>query len=161
VVATQTIEAGVDIDLDGLVTEAAALDALRQRFGRLNRGGRPISPVAAILAHKEDIAAKANDPVYGDGLANSWDALVTTASPGDIVDFGIEAIPTQLMTATDHLVSPKPAAPVLLPAYADLWSQTSPVPKTPTPTSRCSCTDRTALLPASRLFGAPTSLKGI
>ena len=67
VVATQTIEAGVDIDFDGLVTDAAALDALRQRFGRLNRAGRDITPVAAVLAHRDDIGDRADDPVYGEG----------------------------------------------------------------------------------------------
>jgi CRISPR-associated endonuclease/helicase Cas3 len=128
VVATQTIEAGVDIDLDGLVTEVAALDALRQRFGRLNRDGRSISPVAAILAHKEDVTAKANDPVYGDRIAKTWDALLVAGSPEGVVDFCIEAFPKQLIASADDLVSPKPDAPVLLPAYAHLWSHTSPVP---------------------------------
>lgn len=127
VVATQTIEAGVDIDLDGLVTEAAALDALRQRFGRLNRAGREIKPEAAILAHKDDVATKADDPVYGERTAKTWAALEAAATER-VVDFGIEAFPRELLTDAARLVSPKPDAPVLMPAYADLWSQTSPIP---------------------------------
>jgi CRISPR-associated endonuclease/helicase Cas3 len=74
IVATQTIEVGVDIDLDGLVTEAAALDALRQRFGRLNRAGRSIAPEAMILAFKDDLGSKADDPVYGDRIKVTWEA---------------------------------------------------------------------------------------
>jgi CRISPR-associated endonuclease/helicase Cas3 len=129
VVATQTIEAGVDIDLDGLVTEAAALDALRQRFGRVNRAGRSISPISAITVHKADIGAKANDPVYGDRIVKTWAALLASAGPTNgTINFGIDAFPQPLITGADNLASPKPDAPVLLPAYADLWSHTSPVP---------------------------------
>lgn len=132
VVATQTIEVGVDIDFDGLVTEAAALDALRQRFGRLNRTGRrDIRSEAVVLAHREDIGAKADDPVYGDRIANTWKALnrwkVNAAD--DRVDFGIEAMKTTLATEMiSDLTTKTLDAPVLLPAYADLWSQTSPIP---------------------------------
>ena len=89
VVATQTIEAGVDIDFDGLITEAAALDALRQRFGRLNRAGRPVAAEAVIVAHLEEVGPKADDPVYGDRIAKTWEALKGVANEAS-VDFGIE-----------------------------------------------------------------------
>jgi CRISPR-associated endonuclease/helicase Cas3 len=130
VVATQTIEAGVDIDFDGLVTEAAALDALRQRFGRLNRAGRDITPEAVVLVHKEDIGTKADDPVYGDKIAKTWAVLKRLAAEADgVVDFGIETLRNSIgESETAELTAPTNNAPVLLPAYADLWSQTSPIP---------------------------------
>jgi CRISPR-associated endonuclease/helicase Cas3 len=130
IIATQTIEAGVDLDLDGLVTEAAALDALRQRFGRLNRGGRAITPYAAILAAVADL--KPGDPVYGDAIGATWKAL---GGDGAVVDFGISAFAGWLEAAglagdaMAPLLTGKRDAPVLMPAYVDLWSQTSPVPE--------------------------------
>ncbi|GIK80798.1 MAG: hypothetical protein BroJett024_19030 [Alphaproteobacteria bacterium] len=129
IVATQTIEAGVDIDFDGLVTEAASIDALRQRFGRLNRAGRDIVPDAAVLAHKEDIGPKSDDPVYGDRIARTWKALEGWTGDDGRIDFGIDALATRLASGdVSALVAEAPAAPVLLPAYARLWSQTSPIP---------------------------------
>jgi len=128
VVATQTIEAGVDLDFDGLVTEAAALDALRQRMGRLNRAGRPIASRAAVLAYKTDLAPKADDIVYGDRISATWKELQRLAA-ADEVDFGIDAFKNRI--AVDQLgalATPVEDSPVLMPAYADLWSQTSPIP---------------------------------
>lgn len=130
VVATQTVEAGVDIDFDGLVTEAAALDALRQRFGRLNRAGRDIKPVAAILAHKDDLGSHADDPVYGDRIKKTWEALnaVAAGSPERVVEFGVVGLPRELTEHGAELAAKKADAPILLLAYADLWSQTWPIP---------------------------------
>jgi CRISPR-associated endonuclease/helicase Cas3 len=130
VVATQTIEVGVDIDFDGLVTEAASLDALRQRFGRLNRAGRPITPDAVVLAHKEDVSAKADDAVYGDRIAKTWATLQRLAAEANgKVDFGVEALHGRISDdEAANLSAATENAPVLLPAYADLWSQTWPIP---------------------------------
>ena len=130
VVATQCLEVGVDLDLDGLVTQAASLDALRQRFGRLNRAGRQVRAEGAILARAEDIARKADDPVYGDRIRRTWEALQRLAE-GGTVDFGVEALPRRLEeTGIDHedLAAKRSSAPVVMPAYLDLWSQTSPRP---------------------------------
>jgi CRISPR-associated endonuclease/helicase Cas3 len=130
VVATQTIEVGVDIDFDGLITEAAALDALRQRFGRLNRAGRDIAVEAVVVVHKDDISSKADDPVYGDRIAKTWTKLQQLASAANgVVDFGIEAFRRRVdQREAATLSAPSVDAPIFLPAYADLWSQTSPIP---------------------------------
>jgi CRISPR-associated endonuclease/helicase Cas3 len=139
VVATQTIEAGVDLDFDALITEIAALDALKQRFGRLNRAGRKFVPYAAIIADREDERPDKDggDPVYGNAAADTWRVLRELAKDrGDEerVDFGalpsagipwVGGIPAKQVGS---LLAPKEDAPVLMPAYLDLWSQTSPVP---------------------------------
>ena len=130
VVATQCMEVGVDLDLDGLVTQAASLDALRQRFGRVNRAGRQVPAKGVILARAEDIAKKADDPVYGDRIRRTWEALQEVAEDGR-VDFGVEALPKCLEKAgIDHakLAAKQANAPVVMPAYLDLWAQTSPRP---------------------------------
>ena len=130
IVATQCLEVGVDLDLDGLVTQAASFDALRQRFGRLNRAGRQVPAEGAILACAEDIAKKVDDPVYGDRIRLTWEALQGLAE-GGTVDFGVEALPRRLEeTGIDQsgLAAKRSDAPVVMPAYLDLWSQTSPRP---------------------------------
>ena len=130
VVATQCLEVGVDLDLDGLVTQAAPLDTLRQRFGRVNRAGRNVSAASVVLAPAEDVAKKADDPVYGDRIVKTWNELWNMAR-GDTVDFGIKALDRglrDLPVDVPALAAPGASAPVLMPAYLDLWSQTSPPP---------------------------------
>ena len=130
IVATQCLEVGVDLDLDGLMTQAAPLDALRQRFGRLNRAGREGRAEGMILALAGDIAKRADDPVYGDRIRLTWEALRDIADNGT-VDFGVEVLPERLRDVgidASALASERSDAPVAMPAYLDLWSHTSPRP---------------------------------
>ena len=142
VVSTQCLEVGADLDFDALVTEAASLDALRQRFGRLNRGGREIAARAVIVlpgdqdlpVDKLDEAAPC-DPIYGNAIPRTWRWLSSLAQDG-VVDFGINAMTTAVdsFSATEGyealkaLLSPYANAPILLPAYLDCWVQTNPSP---------------------------------
>ncbi len=76
VVATQTVEVGANLDFDALVTEAAPLDALRQRFGRLDRLGRrhevgAASP-ASIVVRSDQAKKSDEDPIYGSAIAETW-----------------------------------------------------------------------------------------
>jgi CRISPR-associated endonuclease/helicase Cas3 len=133
-VATQCIEAGVDIDLDALLTEAAPLDALRQRFGRLNRAGRDITPFAAVIAAKSDLSGKVDDAVYGKAIKPAWDYLAGkpdgTVNGYPIVDFGLNAFNARMkgIAVPSEALSSKDDAPILLPAHVDLLSHTSPIP---------------------------------
>ena len=142
-VATQCLEVGADYDFDILISECASLDSLRQRFGRLNRAGRDIDAKAVVLAGKKGIKpddklddAKPIDPIYGNSLSRTWNWLKKHCNEDDEIDFGIDAFAKLL---TDQGVNGQPPkellapsaslnAPVLLPAYIDIWCQTSPRP---------------------------------
>ncbi len=134
VVATQCIEAGADLDLDGIVTECASLDALRQRFGRVDRRGIRRETRSVILARSDLATPGASDPVYGGALAATWAWLGERAAEA-MLDFGIAWLPPAVdangQPLTTVLADP-PHAPVLMPAHLDAWAQTS-IPITPEP----------------------------
>jgi CRISPR-associated endonuclease/helicase Cas3 len=136
-VSTQCIEVGADFSFDALVTEAASLDALRQRFGRLNRLGLPGDAPAVILIRDVDTKPEQDDPVYGIAIPECWRVLselaATVNSDGAervLVDFGFETLEQRLGEAGDlsRCFAPRPNAPVLLPAHLDLLCQTAPGP---------------------------------
>ncbi len=126
VVSTQTIEAGADFDFDALVTECASLDALRQRFGRLDRRGDSGEASATVLVRKDQATDSADDPVYGSALAKTWTWLEARSGEARIVDFGIASFPALDTTELTPLCSPVQHAPILLPAHVDAWAQTNP-----------------------------------
>ena len=132
VVATQTLEVGADLDFDGLVTECASLDALRQRFGRLNRMGRKVDCRATILIRADQANPKKGneeDPVYGTSLAKTWKWLDMSKDRNGEVDFGIAYLDHTLPQDHMSLNAPSLDAPVMLPAHIDCWGQTEPVPE--------------------------------
>lgn len=128
IVATQSIEAGADLDLDALVTECAPYDALVQRFGRLDRdgllseGGTPARGV--VIATSAQTLPTADDPVYRSALSATWHWLKTR----EPLDFGIDARPRPSEDDEPALRVEPPRPPVLLPTHLDAWVQTAPAP---------------------------------
>jgi CRISPR-associated endonuclease/helicase Cas3 len=136
-VATQCIEVGADFSFDALVTEAASLDALRQRFGRLNRMGAAASAPAAILIRADEAEEGIDDPVYGPAMSNCWrrlNELATSQTDNEdapkVIDFGVEALDKRLEFVDDlqPYLAPVQDAPLLLPSHLDLLCQTEPLP---------------------------------
>lgn len=126
IVATQTIEVGADIDLDALVTEAAPLDVLRQRFGRLDRLGELGKTAAVVLRTPDEFRA------YGDATGKTWTWLGKRSRSRNgekTVDFGVLAMDDYLKKhPADGAFSPASHAPPFLPAYLEAWCQTAAIP---------------------------------
>ena len=141
VVSTQCLEVGADLDFDALVTECASLDALRQRFGRLNRAGRDVTAQGVIVLPADQYIEESKltkdtiaDPIYGNAIPRTWRWLEHRATDS-VIDFGLHPMTEAVRTAREDdetafslLLTSRDSAPVLLPAYLDCWVQTNPTP---------------------------------
>ena len=120
VVATQTLEVGIDIDFSSLVTELAPASSLAQRFGRVNRLGKRKDSKIVVLEPADLIKVKDEVPPYkGDDLRKAYDWL-------DILSQQNSVNPAALLAC----VSPPTSRPRLLyqrPELTDLleFSRTS------------------------------------
>ena len=148
-VTTQCLEVGADFSFDGLITECASLDALRQRFGRMNRlGDLDVTKTGAvILIQAGDIVSekgtdglvslekqgKVKDPIYGmtrwPGRGTGWPVddnqvdMCTTKLDRRIADT------PPACGITRNSAAPVPDAPLLMAAHLDLFCQTAPQPE--------------------------------
>jgi CRISPR-associated endonuclease/helicase Cas3 len=130
-VATQTVEVGVNLDADALVTESASWDALVQRLGRLNRLGRytdrfpEAGAAVAVVVHD----GQADDPIYGAARAATWQRLRADAVAGGIDVSPLACRALSVATFGEERYRQTPAdVPVLLTPTLDAWVQTAPVP---------------------------------
>lgn len=148
VIATQCLEVGADLDFQRMISEAASLDALRQRFGRLNRSAQQPDARGEVVVRADQqvesskldgIAgskSQANDPVYGDSLSRTFDWLQSIARD-DEIDFGSRAMDRHFgdwidRNAADghleqaaHLLAGTTEQAVLLPAHLRMLVQTT------------------------------------
>jgi CRISPR-associated endonuclease/helicase Cas3 len=115
IVATQSLEVGVDLDLAGIVSELAPGSALAQRAGRANRRGIRRSAPVTILVPADPITSKTRSGPYDDeelGAGLKW-ITARTADPAGLAPWSVRNDP------------PPPAARRRLlyqrPELADAW----------------------------------------
>jgi CRISPR-associated endonuclease/helicase Cas3 len=119
VVATQTLEAGADLDFDVLVTESCGARSLVQRMGRLDRLGECPHPAGAVV-HAAD--AKYYGP-YGEEPRQVWQRL-QAATVGGCVNLESSRIAEIAGPPQDT----PPRVGELLPAHLWEWAKTTTPP---------------------------------
>lgn len=108
-VATQTVEVSLDIDLDVLHTSGAPLEALIQRFGRVNRLSKLPEP-AAVVMHQAR---------YGPRRSGSTDEYADV-----VYEAGPVRLAWQILTRHDHgCLDEKMFSGWLDEIYASAWGQ--------------------------------------
>lgn len=80
VVATQVVEVSLDLDFDAVMSDPAPLDALVQRFGRVNRRGRLGEAPVEVFAEPND-----GQGVYEDELVKG-SLQVLASHNGELID---------------------------------------------------------------------------
>ena len=121
-VSTQSVEVGVDISFDALISECAPSDSLRQRFGRLARRGRNPEPAPFWIIGVG--SGKSEDPIYGRAAANTWNELRRLVKKERVVDQSFFA--DEL--SQEDTRAPFYESPLILDSHMDVWAQTNPSP---------------------------------
>lgn len=116
VVATQTLEVGIDVDFADLVTELAPASSLAQRFGRVNRlGHRDDSKVVVIEPASGDLVKKDAPPYRAVDLSNAYawlEALNGAENPSVNPAAMVKNSPVQ--SSPERLLYQRPEWPDLL-----------------------------------------------
>ncbi|WP_344336499.1 type I-G CRISPR-associated helicase/endonuclease Cas3g, partial [Brevibacterium salitolerans] len=140
VVATQTLEVGVDLTFDELVTEIPSWASLTQRLGRLNRDGTSNDHGrATVVAGWDDeadkpIARKGSAAVYGESTVESATLLLRrqhVLTKGRGIDMGFDGL--RAIAASDGfdamaLEGEPTRIATLTESHLPLLAQTRPVP---------------------------------
>ena len=94
VVATQTLEVGVDVDFWSMVTELAPASSLAQRFGRVNRLGKYDNSRIIVFVPSESFQFKAEHPPYsGTDLAEARQWLERLQEQGSVNPVQLTLLP--------------------------------------------------------------------
>jgi CRISPR-associated endonuclease/helicase Cas3 len=130
VVGTQTLEVGLDLDFDGLVTVCAPFASLVQRLGRLDRAGyvtRDQGSAPAVI-----VRPPKGCPIYGEALEETWAWLKGNAQNGELNLGPAHLDGYRASSEPPPPAPPGPQAPVLAPWHVEALVQTSRDPL-PTP----------------------------
>ncbi|GAB3197455.1 hypothetical protein GCM10027062_09200 [Nocardioides hungaricus] len=127
-VATQTVEVGLDLDATALVTEAASWDALVQRLGRLNRRGELDASQATIVY--DDVTT---GPVYGTARDRAWEFVRARVGEGAGLDVSPLACRDLNSAVPESAYVARTPPPLLLAVHLDAWTRTQPAPTNDAP----------------------------
>lgn len=105
VVATQTVEVGVDVDFAAMVTELAPGSSLAQRVGRVNRlGTRDAGPVTVVVPVQEPQSR--SGPYHEHDLAAAYSWLIEVAASSEGMAFSaLDRIPPPVAGPVRSVVS--------------------------------------------------------
>lgn len=127
IVATQTVEAGVDLSVPTLVTETSEWSSLVQRIGRVNRYGTGTGRVV-LVATPQGESRLATEAIYGEAAAGMATLATHLEEGADVSPVGLQRLRDQHAELVEHACAPHPPAPTLTAETLPTLAHTNPRP---------------------------------